>query len=153
MQRRAALSNLFWGCGGAVLPWRGHAAGYAATSLAGHVLVWGPDGCCVASPDGTVQRLPDRLAGAPLPEHRAEHVRQALVESARLVAVRESGGELREAVRQFVYDKELARAMFSRTQQQGSLGEFGVEIGDKHDGELAVQSLDRAREVAAAYQG
>ena len=67
MQRRAALSNLFWGCGGAVLPWRGHAAGYAATSLAGHVLVWGPDGCCVASPDGTVQRLPDRLAAGTRP--------------------------------------------------------------------------------------
>jgi hypothetical protein len=29
-----------------------------------------------------------------------------------------------EAVRQFVYDKELSRAMFSRTQEQGSLGEF-----------------------------
>ncbi len=63
MQRRAALNTLFWGCSAAALPSRAQ----AATSLAGHVLVWGPDGCCVASPDGTVQRLPDRLAAGTRP--------------------------------------------------------------------------------------
>ncbi|MDO9074264.1 MAG: hypothetical protein Q7U73_13465 [Rubrivivax sp.] len=63
MQRRAALSTLFWGCSGAALPSRGH----AATPLAGHVLAWGADGCCVAGPDGAMQRLPDRLAAGTRP--------------------------------------------------------------------------------------
>ena len=55
MKRRAALTTLLWGCGGATLPLRGS----AATPLAGHVLAWGPDDSWVASPDGVLQRLPD----------------------------------------------------------------------------------------------
>lgn len=63
MQRRAALSTLFWGCSAAGLPSRAH----AATPLAGHVLVWGPEGCCVVGSDGAVQGLPDRLAAGTRP--------------------------------------------------------------------------------------
>lgn len=63
MQRRAALNSLVWGCSGAALPWRGH----AATPLAGHAVAWGPDGCWVASPDGALRPVPDRLAAGTRP--------------------------------------------------------------------------------------
>ncbi|MDP2007061.1 MAG: hypothetical protein Q8K45_15395 [Rubrivivax sp.] len=58
MQRRAALTALAWGCGGPALA----AQAPATPPLAGQLLAWGSEGCWVASPDGGLQHLPDRLA-------------------------------------------------------------------------------------------
>lgn len=63
MQRRAALIGLACGCCGTALPSQGR----AAAALAGHALAWGPDGTCVARPDGALQCLPDGPASGTRP--------------------------------------------------------------------------------------